>query len=625
MLYAKVVFGLPVEGPFDYIVPPEFSEKIRPGSRVKASFGFKDQIGYVVSTSSRSGIKKIKNISVLIDEVALLDANMLIFARQLADYYCCSWGQVISTALPEVLRRGKPISILPHPALDGNKQRKLLVSSSTTVLQNNRNQPRWEFYIDAISKTLDGGRSAILLFSDTDSASEAKDIIVAKLGRQPALLYRKKTQELEQWLKVKRGEVDIAVGTRSAVFAPFNNLGLIIIDEESDSVYKQDQVPHYHARQAAVMRCAIDKADLILADVSPSLEALYLSGMGTGSAAKKVYAHRIFRQPALPLEIKMVDMGQAQYDRYHKSVLSRYLIDKVAASLGRKEKILLFLNRLGFATFASCASCNWVLKCPRCNKSLVYHFKQNSLNCHYCNYKTPKQELCPKCNCGYIKYSGTGTEKIESELARLFPQARIKIYDEPDKNETFDADICVSAQSILKAKGAEFGFIAVLAIDHYLNHIDFRAAEKALGLLLGLSALTKDKLLIQTGLFEHHLFKAFRSKDLNIFYNDEFKQRKELYLPPYSHLCLVKLRSRIEEQAQGASQRLFDLLINRNTAKSIKIAALNPAIRYKLRDNYCWEILIKSRSVLSISSFLKKNLKDFPRSGIIVTVDMDPV
>jgi primosomal protein N' (replication factor Y) len=220
-------------------------------------------------------------------------------------------------------------------------------------------------------------------------------------------------------------------------------------------------------------------------------------------------------------------------------------------------------------------------------------------------------KICPSCNAGYIKYFGTGTDKIESELARIFPQARI------------GTDIVVSTSLILKEEGANFDLICVLNIDNSLNRVDYMAAEKVFYLLFGLATLTDKVIIIPTNFPQHHCFKSLSTGDANVFYSQELKFRKQLNFPPYKHMCLVKLRGRNLEKVQKSAEDLFDKLKEGN--KAVKALSLNPGQPEKLRGNFYWQILFSAASAQKLSSFLKIHLKDSRYSGIIVTVDVDPV
>jgi len=613
MPYAQVVLGLPVEGPFDYIAPPQINQKINPGQRVSIDFRNKKVIGYVTGITAKSRIKNVKPILEIIDEYPVLSRNMLTLTKELSDYYCCSWGEAIETALPEALRLGKKVSQVEDKKLNFKNK-----SSEAVLIHNLGSKNRWDIYLRQIKTCLENSRSAIIIFPDINAALRAKDYLCATISNRVAILYRKQPKELEQWLALKSGKFDIVVGTRSAIFAPLNNLGLIIIDEEEDFVYKQDQVPHYHTRQVAFMRAKIEKARLLLGSNSPSLEAFYL-------AQKKKIGYSFIFEQSLP-EIKVLDIkGMLDFMRRNKTVLIRYLEDEISRVLNSGGKVLIFLNRKGFATFLCCQHCGKLLKCPRCNMNLVYHFKDNLLRCHHCNFKMQPPKICPDCNSGYIKYSGIGAEKIESELSRIFPQAKVKSLEDIKGVDINSADIFVATGSILKEENLKFDLTLVLAIDNSLHRMDLRAAEKVFALLAGLIRLTKEKLIIQTVLPQHHSLRALEKKDINIFYDQELKHRKQLKFPPYKHLVLIKIRGKNEDRVAKMSNLIFIRLKGEVKDKDIKIISLSYGQPAKLRGNFYWQILLKGDSPKKITKFLKINLKKLSHSGIIVTVDVDPI
>jgi len=616
MLYAKVVLGLPLEGPFDYSVPLFLRKNIKSGARVWIEFGNKKRVGYVVRFSKETHIQRVKPVLEIIDESPLIDENMLSLTKELARYYGCSWGEAIEAALPDTLRRGKEIT----NNIEERKSTKLEFDGGSILVHDLNAGARWDIYTSQIKQALTNNKSVIFLLPDINSVFKARERICASLGISPLMLYRKQPKEMEEWLKVKKSESAVALGTRSSIFAPVNNLGLIIIDEEQDTVYKQDQVPHYHAREVAFMRSRIEKAKLILGSGSPSLESFYLARR---RKIKYMLLPRVSNYP----EVKIIDMRvEHRYSKPRNIVLSKYLQDAITQVLGGKGKVLLFLNRKGFATSASCRNCGRVLKCPRCNINLVFYFKDNILSCRYCNFKMEPPKICPNCNSAYIRYLGAGTEKIESEISRIFPQARIARLDNGQDMDINSADIFISTSSIFKRENYNFGLIGTISIDNSLNRVDLRSTEKAFDILSGLLALTDKKLVIQTNLPKHYCLKAIESKDPNIFYEEELNSRRELDFPPYKHLCLVKLRGKKEENVKEKSTTLFDK-INKHAHnnKSIKIVFLNPAQPAKLRGNFYWQILVKGNSSPKVVNFLKLQLKNFRHSGIIVTVDMDPI
>lgn len=655
MLYAKVVVGLPIDGPFDYIVPSRFYKRIKVGVRVEVGFRNKKIVGYVVGLTQKTTIKNTKPILKIFDEAGILDKNMLLLTKELADYYCCSWGEAIETALPEALRRGKRITVGKSPITakkNDNKEERALIHAL-------ERRARWDIYLKAMKETLNDNRSVIVLLPDFNSLLRAKQIINVNLGISAEILSRRQPKELEAWLKIKEGKANIVVATRSGIFAPFNNLGLVIIDEEHDPAYKQDQSPHYHTREVAFMRVGIEKAKLILGSFAPSLESIYLTKREKLNTSTPLSIDgersRTIKYTFIPKgedspQVKIIDIRHSQAHNRRREILSKFLADSIYSVLNSKGKTLLFLNRKGFATVASCSNCGLSLKCPRCNINLNYHFKDSILNCHYCNFKLKPPKICPDCNSGYIRYAGTGTEKLESELSRIFATARIKSSDNQQGLDIKDIDILVATSSIIKqgdypesvnssndSSGSRsytsrnsnirvrFDLTGVILIDNSLNRPDLRSSEKTYALLMGLLELTKKELVIQTRLPTHHCFSSLIKKDSSIFYEQELRQREELDFPPYKNLILVKLRGKIEDRVREVSQSLFERLRKCNKNRNIKFVAVNPGYPLKLRGNFYWQILIRTAEVIKTNAFLKINLKNFSHSGIIVTVDDDPI
>jgi len=617
MLYAKVVFSLAVQGPFDYSVPENMAGRLSPGMRVWVTLRSQKILGYVVGVSRKTKISNLKPVSRVIDDVPLLDSNMLLLTKKLSDYYCCSWGEAIDSVLPEGLRRGREIPG-SLAAREGQPQAPSAVKKEIPVLIHDiEGRSRWGMYISEIRKTLEKKKPVIVLMPDIGLAKSTAGRLEAELGCPVSVIFRKHPKELKEWLKIRNGEVSVVVGTRSCVFAPVKDLGLIIIDEEENSAYKQDQIPHYHAREAAYFRADIEGAKLILGSPTPSLESMYLA-----KKSKIGYQRIPLGGPAK--EVKIIDTKNTSPLFKEKSVILRYITDSISSALEEKGKILLFLNRKGFATFVSCRHCHAVLRCPRCNINLVYHFKANLLSCHYCNFKMAPPNICPECNSGYLKYAGTGTEKIESELCRLFPQAKIFKFEKDAGGGTPEADITISTQYVIKLGDSGFDLICVLFIDNSLNRIDFRASEKAFGLLFRLLGLARKKIIVQTSLARHHCIEALVELEPDIFYSKELKQREELGFPPFSHFIAVNLRGKYEEKVKQTALKLFDYLDGRKRGKGIDIISVNPKVPGKLRGNYYWQVLLKGNDPVRVSGFLKMSLKNFLHSGIILTVDVDP-
>jgi primosomal protein N' (replication factor Y) len=608
--------GLPVEGPFDYLVPSELEKRISAGMRVRVNFRDKREVAYVVGLSAKTKIRKIKEILGIIDGVAVLDEQMLLFTRALAEYYCCSWGEVIETALPESLRKGKTVDL--PPIKPRSLPEKPAEGAGHIFVQGAQRLP---VYIREIKRVFLAGRSAIILFSDILEAERVKELIQKELGQDVFLVFRKQPDELKIWENIRRAQNCVVLGTRSGIFAPVNNLGLIVVDQEQDQVYKQEQVPHYHAREAALMRAGICGAKVVLGGNIPSLESFYMCQEGVFKLE-----HAPVLEGSYPF-VQVIDNRRLAYSqRKDKPVFSKFLVDAISAGLSEKKKILVFIERRGFATSAACHSCGVALKCPRCNTNLVFHFEEGRLRCHHCNFSMDVPEICPNCRSGYIKYSGIGTEKVESELCRIFPQARIKLIEGDGKGPVSisGADIFVSTSSVVRQQGLKFDLTGVIAIDSSLNRMDFRAGEKVFSLLVGLAGITRGKMIIQSANINHHCLLAVVKNDPQIFLKEELRQRKQLSLPPYKHMILLKLRGAKLDKVKKESSGLFGELSSLRVP-GVKMLSLNPGRPAKLRGNFYYQLLMRASNLDKAGRFLKLHLKDRRFSGIIVTVDVDPV
>ncbi|MCX5694173.1 MAG: primosomal protein N' [Candidatus Omnitrophica bacterium] len=598
MLYANVVLGLPIEGPFDYLVSVDLESKINIGVRVWVNFRNKKVVAYVVELNNKTKIKQVKEILSVIDTYPVLNESLLLLTKRLAQYYCCSWGEAIDAALPDELRKGSKVD---------------LVSSDSVLPQDDcprslfvQGFDRMPVYLREIKKSLVEKKSVIFLCSNIVMVKKVEEAVRDSLGVGVFIAYRKQPDEAEVWSKIKQADNCVVVGTRSGIFSPVNNLGLIIIDQEDDQVYKQEQVPHYHAREVALMRAQIQGAKVVLGSHCLSLESYY-------SLQKDKLDLEVIPAKLTYPQVKVIDVRRLAYaERKNRSMFSKFLVDAIQIALLEKGKILLVINRKGFATTVACHNCGVALKCPRCNINLVLHFDGNELKCHHCNFKMPLPKICPNCSAGYIKYFGLGTEKVESELARIFPQARI------------GQDIVVATGAVFSQQELNFDLIGVMVIDDSLNRVDYRAAEKTFFMLSGIINLTSKKVIIQSSNSGHHCFQALIKNDPQLFLKEELKQRRQMNFVPFSHMILLKMRGRDLDKVKKSAQSLFQRLSEIKT-NSLKLLSLNPGQPAKLRGNFYYQILMRTPNVERANRFIKLHLKDGHYSGIIVTVDVDPV
>ena len=667
--YAQVVLGLPVDKAFTYSIPQRFKSSIQLGQRVEVPFGRRLRIGYIVDFLNQTSIKKIKPLKDIIDQRPLLDKQMLKLTRRIADYYCASWGEVIEAAHPaNVRKRKRPIPEMPQlpfasEAQESNKiQRELSLSPQQRRVLNliiksikrKRHQVfllhgitasgKTEVYLQAIASVLAQGRSSIVLVPEISLTPQTVERFRSRFGEAIALMHSRllASERAQQWQMIKNGKAQIVIGPRSAVFAPVRNLGLIVVDEEHETTYKQkDSSPRYHAREVAIFRAKLARATVILGSATPSLESFYNAKKGK---IKLLSLPERVTKRDLP-QVSIVDMRREITARKRRTnILSHALEVGIGKIIRRQEQAILFLNRRGFSTFINCAKCGYVAKCNRCQVCLTYHYTTKTLVCHYCNYSVEPPQICPQCNSTYLSYFGLGTEKVESELHRLFPQARIARMD-TDVTRKRDAhteilndfkkgkiDILIGTQMV--AKGLDFprvSLVGVVCADTALNLPDFRSGERTFNLLTQVGGRAgrgeqEGRVIIQTYVPEHFAIVASIRHNYHQFYRREIKSRKELKLPPFSHLVNLTLRGRNQKKVQDVACDLSTRLKKKRKDQDIEVLGPAPAVIPKIRGNFRWSILLKGRTALTLVRLLRQVLKDFKRyKGIILTVDVDPV
>lgn len=661
MKFAQIVLNLPIEGPFDYSIPQELADKIKVGQRVLVNFGPRRLVGYIVGFSDKSRIANIKPIQGIIEPEPFINEEILKLTRWLADYYFCSWGEAIEATVPGILRKGKTAirtklepeekntktSFHLMPTLEQNKAIKAIKDTliknkyETFLLYGITGSGKTEVYLQTIAQALNLGKSSIVLVPEISLTPQTVEWFKARFGPEVAVWHSrlKGSERYIQWKKIKEGKARIVVGARSAVFSPVKNLGLIIIDEEHENTYKQEDVPRYNTQEVATQRVLLNNAVLILGSATPSLESYY------NVVTKKYKLIRLterIKKRDLP-KVEIIDMRREFKGPRGKTVLfSRILEERIRYALSQKEQVILFLNRRGFSTFISCPKCGFTLRCRHCEVSLVYHYASQKLICHYCNYSVEPPQICPKCRGNYLRYFGLGTEKIESEAHRLFPQARIARLDTDItakrgmENQILNdfknrkIDILIGTQMI--AKGLDFPLVTlvgVISADTALNLPDFRASERTFNLLTQVAGRagrgkSPGLVLVQTYNPTHYAVFKSRTHDYLGFYKKEIKFRKELKLPPFTHITKLTIRSKNSELASETANKLVKL-VKEGLPNKISVVGPAPAVIAKVRGFFCWDVMLKAKQSEAITTFLKARLKKFKKSSKIkLTVDVDP-
>ena len=496
-------------------------------------------------------------------------------------------------------------------------------------------------YLAAMRAVLEAGRSAILLVPEIGLTPAVAADLHQLFGEQVAILHSALSDQerAEQWHRIRRGEARMVVGTRSAVFAPVSELALMIVDEEQDPSYKQEEMPRYHARDVAVMRAKMAGAVAVLGSATPSLESYF-------NARKHKYAllelpDRVEQRP-LP-EVEIVDMRQAFQETGSEQVISRKLAEEIKERLERKEQVMVLLNRRGYSPLALCRACGKTLECKNCAIALTHHKRSRRMECHYCGFTAAVPQSCVHCGSEYVYFLGTGSEKLEELLHGMFPQARIRRLDRDtvrgrdDFERALNAlnegelDLLVGTQMI--AKGHDIHgvtLVGVVGADAALGFPDFRAAERTFQLLTQVAGRagrgqTPGRVVLQAYFPDHYAVQYAAQHDFAGFYDKELRFRSWMRYPPYSALANVLVRSDKLDEAlrwSGVLGKWFE------TTRHEGIRVLGPAAApiVRLKGDYRYHFVVKSASRAKLNALLRSMLvyagrQKIPRTQVIVDVD----
>ncbi len=612
---AQVVVDLPVEGPFDYEIPSSLASGVALGHRVLVSFQTKTLIGYVVGLKATSAFKRLKPILEVLDKNPALSSSMLDLARDFAHDYCCSLGQAIATFLPAYFKKTKKaVEFSINDERCENKRQNQIV-----VVQDALFKYFWPLVVERMHKAIADNADVIVLVPENDRIAWVVEQLKSAGLDQPVAILDKQLKEKDQiadWVLVKEGKVKIVIGTRSAIFAPVVSLGLIVVLDENNFSYKQDQSPFYHARQVALMRAKQNNADLLFVVRSLSLELYYFL------QKKKAQLFSIPLRDQVCLS-QVIDMTNYKYGKSQLiSIPLSHAIEKVLSAQG---KILLVMNKKGFGSFGVCAKCQHILKCPRCDVPLTFLFETKEVVCRYCNHRAPYPTACPQCHGAYLHFSGMGIEKLESEIARRFPSARVQCYAKESETSPKDFDILIATQAVVRLDAQLcFDLTCVVQVDSELNRLDFQAGESAFSLLTHLQAMTKEKLLMQTHLRDNYCLKAVTQQNPTLFYKKELALRRELQFPPFTHIVEIVVRSTDQPSALGQAEFLFTTL-NEKKIKGIEILPVQTLALARLRDQYRFVIVVKGKSRKALVGLIRQALAMIPRgSKTMTTVNVSP-
>jgi len=501
-----------------------------------------------------------------------------------------------------------------------------------------------EVYLQAIDYCLRQGKDAIVLVPEISLTPQTVERFRARFPNQSITVLHSHLSEGErhdQWHKIHNGESHIVIGARSAVFAPVQALGLIIVDEEHENSYKQEEPPRYNARDIAVVRGKLERAAVVLGSATPSLESFYNAQRGRYALA--TLSQRVDNRK-MPV-IRIVDMRQEAIRARGLFVLSTRLCDAIQSRLDRREQVILFLNRRGYATHLCCPKCGYVATCPQCSVSLVYHRKEAKLSCHFCGHHLPVPTACPNPGCRdpAIRYAGMGTEKVEDSIQKVFPHARVQRMDSDVMTrkslyrEILSAfrvgqiDILVGTQMI--AKGLHFPNVTLVGIinaDLALHLPDFRCGERTFQLLVQVAGRAgrgdvEGEVIVQSYTPYHPAIQYARQHDYLGFYEQEIAFREELRYPPVTRMVCLTIRGRNETKVQFYTEALAREL-RKHIARDVILGEPAPAPLAKLQNHYRYQLILRTEKILSLTDTLAKVLPTVkPPEGVQVQVDVDPL
>ena len=503
-------------------------------------------------------------------------------------------------------------------------------------------------FFKIMEQVIGDGKDVIVTVPEIALTPQLISVFKSHFGDRVAVFHSALSQgeRLDEYKRVEKGLANIVIGTRSAVFAPFKNLGLIIMDEEQEHTYKSEGKPRYHARDLAKFRCSFNKALLILSSATPSLETYYYAGI---NRYEKVTLTKRFGNAILP-KVITVDMDEERRNG-NSSVYSNLLLEEIEKNLLEKKQSILLLNRRGYNTYVSCRSCNESISCPNCSITLTYHNANRRLMCHYCGHSVPVPKNCPTCGSDKLRYFGAGTQRAQSDLSDIFPDARILRMDTDttmsrsshekllSSFERGEYDILVGTQMV--AKGLDFPnvtLVGILNADMMLNSDDFRANENTFSLLtqvIGRSGRgdLEGKAIIQSMTPYSHIIQLSKNQDYDAFYEDEIVIRKTLLYPPFVELTLIGFigdeHQHVAEASGEFTKMLEENLRENYPSLAIRLLGPSPMTVVKVSSRYRYKIIIKSINNSIFREMLRDSILRFEKdrrfSDVSVYVDVGPL
>lgn len=640
---------------YSYAVPG--SVEVVPGHRVWVPFGRRTTAGYVVELHTEDPGIEVRDIE-RADREALLLPHQVELARLVATHYWIPLIEVLRAMLPPRVRgarssgagpssRQRRHSRLLELALPGAQPEpgpELTVGQEAalatirahpqTLLHGVAASGKTEVYLAAAADALAAGLRVLVLVPEISLTPQLVGQFARRLSVRLGVLHSQLTEleRAQQWWRARRGEVDLVIGSRSAVFAPLPRLGLICLDEEGSSAYKQDRTPRYDAQWVVGPLAQVTGARLVMGSATPSVAAYHRARAGELALASM--PRRVAGQAA---QVELVDMRD-ELAAGHRHALSRRLLELVDRTLADEEQVILFLNRRGLSTFILCRECGRSVECPQCSVSMVQHAELDGLACHYCGYTRPLPPLCPYCGGRQIRGMGMGTQRLETIVRKLWPAARVLRLDSdvargPDAYfevlEAFTtrrADILVGTQLVARGLDLEaVSLVGVVDADLPLHFPDYRAAEGTFGLVTQVAGRAgrrgrPARVVVQTSNPDHYSLRDAASGDYAAFYEDELPSRAAFSFPPFADLAVLTYSHEDPERAATTARDEADRLASALVGEGIDAVRLmgpSPAFIHRLRGEYRWQITFKGRDL--------DRLRRLQPRGRGWSIDVDPV
>lgn len=655
----RLALPTPLRRLFDYLPPQDLDlTKIKPGVRVLVPFQSRTLVGVLISVEINSSVayEKLKTAISVLDETPLFPEDVYKLCHWAANYYHYSLGEVMSAALPAILRKGKPAEVKPKSApiaaasdssLKLNAAQQAAVTAITQasgsfrsfLLDGVTGSGKTEVYLQTMAEIIASGGQVLVLVPEISLTPQTVERFRARFSVPVVSLHssHSDTARLRAWLAAKSGEAKIVIGTRSAIFTPFAKLGLIIVDEEHDGSFKQQDRFRYHARDLAIMRASHNQIPIVLGSATPSLESLL-------NVKRERYTLLSLPERAGLAQMPTYQLVDLRRTQIHEG-LSTELVNSVREHLAQNNQVMLFLNRRGFAPVLYCTQCAWIADCKRCDARMVYHRSPPRLHCHHCDAKKMLPKRCEKCNEETMQPVGLGTQRLEETLAKLFPDvAIIRVDRDSTKRKgamdelltqinTQNKAILLGTQML--AKGHHFPQVTLVGIvdaDSGLFSADFRAAEQMGQLLMQVSgragrAEKPGTVVIQTHHPEHVLLQTLIQHGYQPYAQTLLDEREMAVLPPYSYFAVFRAEAYKEASAQDFLTAIKNKLPI--AANALSVLGPIPALMAKRKGLHCQHLVVKTnkRSVLqqALTDILHQLEAMAASHSVKWILDVDPV